>query len=86
MALLCLISFANADYFAPQGADEVTHYSATDDFICSRATSDDRADIPSQEIVTSAHPRCSSPALYPVHPVFSQRSTSWKIRGPPSQF
>jgi hypothetical protein len=86
MALLCLVSFANAEYFAPQSAEEVTHYSATDNFICSRETSDDRADMSGQQTLASAQLQSSSPSLDPLHTVFSQRSTSWKIRGPPSQF
>lgn len=44
-ALLCFLSFASAEQFAPHSAGEVKHYTGDDDFICSRNASDDRSDV-----------------------------------------
>jgi len=54
-AVLCLLAFANSPSFALQSAQEVTHYSAAEDFLCSRNTGDDLTGI-SQDTVTTAVP------------------------------
>lgn len=82
-ALLCLLSFANAEHFAPKNAEEITHYSGDDSFICSRTTSDDRSDIPQSEFVIAVL-HVPAPAIsQSVLPALQQSYTLHDIRGPP---
>lgn len=83
-ALLCLLSFANAEHFSPQNAKEVTHYSGDDDFICSRNASDDRSDMAHGDVVVAVlRPQYVIPSLE-VLPALRQSYTLHNIRGPPA--
>lgn len=84
-AVLCLLSFANAEHLSLQSAKEVTHYTGDDDFICSRTASDDRADMPQGEVaIALLQSQYSVPSLEE-RPVPQQRYTLHDIRGPPAQ-
>lgn len=83
-ALLCLLSFANAEHFSPQNAKEVTHYTGDDDFICSRTASDDRSDMPQAEVtIALLRSQYAVPSLE-VLPALRQSYTLHDIRGPPA--
>ncbi|MDO8908002.1 MAG: hypothetical protein Q7W55_05810 [Pseudohongiella sp.] len=83
-ALLCLLSFANAEQFAAQNAKEVTHYSGSEDFIGSRNTTDDSADIPQNELAVTVQYSKSTASFNEVPSAFQQLYTLQDIRGPPA--
>jgi hypothetical protein len=82
-AVLCFLSFANAQNFAQQNAKEVTHYSGSDDFICPRNTADDLSDLPQVSNVVLAQPSQLMLSSQAVLPALQKCYTLNDIRGPP---
>jgi hypothetical protein len=82
--LLCLLSFGNAEHFAAQSAKEVTQYSGSEDFVGSRNTSDDSADIPHNECTISVRYKKSAASSNDVPSALQQIYTLHDIRGPPA--
>lgn len=83
-ALLCVLSFANAETFAQQNANEVTHYLSDGDFLCSRYATDDRADIPQNDFDLTFLRLHFGKISQQVLPALQQCYTLHDIRGPPA--
>lgn len=79
-----MLSFASAEYFAPQSAAEITFYSGDDNFIGCRNAADDRVDMLPAEINIPVPPLLRGITCSDVLPALQQSYSLHYIRGPPA--
>ena len=84
-ALLCVVSFANAESVSPQSSKQVTHLLDGEQAICARFDLDELEGITYLEIVSAAPQAQFSAMLQQVLPALQQCFTLHDIRAPPQR-
>ncbi|HDZ07922.1 hypothetical protein [Pseudohongiella sp.] len=83
-ALLCVVSFANAESVSPQPSKQVTHFFGGDEAICARFELDDVESITYPDVVSVVTPTQFTAVPQQVLPALQQCFTLHDIRGPPA--